>query len=475
MGVLKDVSKFLDDVGEKLFDEKPFKKKYSSISKQASEGVCHYPVLVSDTINIETLQMISKALERNYASFLMISMSLHPTMKIKNGGDGNVIEYVKQFHQNTTELRHDKYDFLRDLHESFDNYEVFEMFNGDGFIVANTYSQAATESMKKQLVFENNGGYLAGIETGILNDKGVKKIFENTSSKIDDRIEVEDEEELEEEFIPAFEMPVNAFTKPSMQVLFEANGGNGGKGKDKDKDKKDKKKNRDSRPGEEIFAEHMLKDNDVKKANELVPTTLHVKVGLVNDDNRLVKTVDFMLGVKAHMHLVKSQEMITNIVYASKKKGQLFKFIQWTTGEISFFKDFLFDIDSVRHDVSMDANGADWHWSALKRRKAFSKGLGAAMNKNHIMPNTTLVISKEEVDYIYTKFGIDLMNTTVAYKIINDYFLLGLVVVDNATQIAHFLFEGNAGYDSVTFSSLERENSNDAEKFKEMLKVINRN
>ena len=56
----------------------------------------------------------------------------------------------------------------------------------------------------------------------------------------------------------------------------------------------------------------------------------------------------------------------------------------------------------------------------------------------------------------------------------SEYFLLGFVIVDSSAQIAHFLYEDQTNFQTVTFSALEKSSVNDERKFKEMLKVVNR-
>ena len=477
MGFIKDINDTIDEIG-KIDVIKRTSSKYSSIAKQASEGVCYCPILVSDSNDIEILQSVVKALERNYASFLMVAMSLNPTMEYK-GGSGDVVQYIKQFHQNTGELRSDKFDFLRTADGfGLENYEVLGTTDNGDTIIGGIYESCGTPRMMKDIQFNNNGGFMGGLNLGILNDcntRTVESAIDEGKRTVDleSYYDYDEEEPVEEEKL--FEMPVNAFTKRSMEAMF----GPVTEAKYSRTAKRLKKNDHKHSTHKEITSPSFvnnLQDNDVKKSNELVPTTIHIKVGMVNKAGTLIKTVDFLIGVKAHMHLVKRDEMMTNLLYAVKKKGNLFKFIQWTSGEIRFFKDFLLDLDTVKQDVINDTSKkADWHWSALKRRKTFSNSLFSLFKKTNIMPNTTIVISKDEADYISTKFGFDLMNPEVTNKIIKEYFLLAFVIIDNSTQIIYFLYEGYRDYEAITLSSLERENSNDSRKFKEMLKVINRN
>ncbi len=219
---------------------------------------------------------------------------------------------------------------------------------------------------------------------------------------------------------------------------------------------------------------NMLQDNDVKKSNELVPTMLHVRINTLNDNGVNTGMMDFNVGIKAIMHPINSEEMISNIVSACRKQGFLFNAIRWTTGEIKFIKDLLLDIDNVKLDVYNRSKGASPWWLALKRRKGLSK-INFLMKKN-ILPNATIVISEEEAELIKTEYGFDLHNPYFVDKIMDTYFLLSFVIVDNASQVAHFKFDnGYPSFETVAFSSLERENTNSERKFKDMLKVLSRN
>ncbi|WP_171567699.1 hypothetical protein, partial [Brevibacillus sp. MCWH] len=93
--------------------------------------------------------------------------------------------------------------------------------------------------------------------------------------------------------------------------------------------------------------------------------------------------------------------------------------------------------------------------------------------KGKLLPNATIVISMEEAEYIRSQFGYDLMDESLVRKIMDTYFLLGFVIVDNSSQIVHFLFDGITNYQSVTFSGLETGTRKDNE-LKEILKLVQR-
>ena len=94
---------------------------------------------------------------------------------------------------------------------------------------------------------------------------------------------------------------------------------------------------------------------------------------------------------------------------------------------------------------------------------------------NKIMPNTTIVISMDEVNFIKNEYGYDFMSVTFVDKIMQHYFLLGFVVVDTSLEVAHFLFDGQYDFQSLTFSGLERDmKSSNSLDFRDVLKLVQR-
>ena len=534
MGNLKDVYDIVNSKeAEDIFLSRLKQKRYSSISKRASEGILQFPVIVTDSIDIETLQMVSKALERNYASFIMVSISMSPTIST----DEDVTDYLKKFHQNSN-IRKDKFDAWNVITPHLESYNYMVDEENNRVIFYNVFENSSTPAIMKELKFDNNGGFMAGLESSILNDmvvlegksgknrykdhrrnggKGRKSVsdigadvgYGQYDDPFDSYAGQFGEVNLDGE--NSSEPPKNTSSKKSKTGYNNTSTHAGGyedkhvggfndtktivhqgshndtktivhQGSHNDTSTVIQKREGgftdtiiQKRSGEDL-SKGMITDNDAKKANELVPTMLHIRLKMINKgkENADVGYVDFMLGIKAHLHPVKHQEMMTNLLQGLKNKGKFFNFIRWTTGEISFFKDFLFGIKDIKRDVADRSKGTDAFWLTTKRRRALSK-INDKIFAKRIMPNSTIVVSMDEVNYIKSEYGYDLLNENVAYKLIDEYFLLGFVVVDSATQVIHFLFEGKTSYETISFDGLERENANDSRKFKEMLKAINRN
>ena len=147
-------------------------------------------------------------------------------------------------------------------------------------------------------------------------------------------------------------------------------------------------------------------DNDVKKANELVPTLLHIRIFPVDksDSDANLQPIDLVIGIKATIHPVSTEEMITNIARGIKNENKFFNFIRWTTGEISFFKDFVLSMNELKIDAINTGSKSSRWWTMLKRRKALAK-IKNRILPDRLLPNSTIVITQETADTLRNQYG----------------------------------------------------------------------
>lgn len=518
MGHLKDIIDSIDDLSKSASDISndisDMYKSSASIAKRASDGVLQFPVLVSSSIDIDSAQMVAKALERNYATFAQIVFSMSPTLKYHDGV--NATDYLKKFHQNNPNLftleieveenvttllneateyfkvKHDGFEILSAVYEGStsklvaDNKEQMidllehlrhdilnrkytpksdVIYNFKNKALNEHYNNIVMEAPRRPGHNSNNGG-------NTYNGRDFKKRIE----QLKDRQHRDEQEKLRREFDAAEKEKDRAFRQAESEKdrQFRESEGKKTRNARYHENENNRKARRSEYGADLIVAKNMLTDNDVKKSNELIATTLHLMVKLVNDDGEYVGTMDFIVGIKAYMHLVKSTEMIKNMVSACTNNDKIFNFIRWTTGEISFFKDFLFNIKGIKNDISDLGNGASPWWTTLKHRRDLAKIGDRIFAKQGIMPNATIVMSAEEVEYIRTEYGYDLTSELFINKIMKEYFLLGFVIVDSSAQLVHFHFDGDRDVQTVSFSGLEKANVNSERTFREMLKTMNR-
>ena len=207
------------------------------------------------------------------------------------------------------------------------------------------------------------------------------------------------------------------------------------------------------------YLKNQLLDSDVKKANELVPTTMIVNFITQTADGTPVQT-QMIIGVKARMYPVSSNDILTRLYSKHKDRNGLFKFIKATTREISFVRDFLFCIDKAKIDaLSQSKLGSSSKlWKILERRAIMSK-LNRNFNRlNDASAITTLAITQEEVEYMKKMNQIDLENPNIARPLMESYNFMGMVIADETDEIAKFIFDtGNDTYEELPYSQLDKE------------------
>lgn len=219
------------------------------------------------------------------------------------------------------------------------------------------------------------------------------------------------------------------------------------------------------------FYSKQVLNTEYKKANELMPTLMVISFKSKVGDNYV--TVDsVVIGVKAKLYPMSSEDIITHVVAKAKDANWVQKFIKASTREISFFKDFLFAIDKAKIDaLSLSKKGsANKMWKVLERRASKSKWnrlMAKATNDSTAI--TTLVMSQNEVDYIKKEFHIDISDVYNTRILMESYNLLGISIVDESLEIAKFMWDtGEDLWETVAFNNLERESNDNTYK-----KVVN--
>lgn len=500
MGVFKDAIDLLKDMKDANAFALFRKKYYSSLSSRAGEGTLQFPHIVSKNIDLETAQMCCKASERQLATFVQITMSMSPNLYIEDGDDA--LDYIRQFHSNMQNvdpnIKELGVGLLKKALE--EGYVGFLKEHGDNHYLLvsttlNDRTNQAVVSNKEQLysvledlnatilnssknfsITKENNKYITleakSTKTTTTNSHNITNKLRdsnndssNSNNIIGNRLDNSTNYRISNDVnikgnLDRRTFNTNTVTTKTTNITNQAPERpetHGGAYADMRGD----------------MNKNMLQDNDAKKANELVSTLVHMRIQLMSKDKGTsLGFQDFVLGVKATMHPVTSEEMITNLISAYKGDNLVFDFLRWTTGELKFFRDFLFGVSSIKKDIANRVAGQSPLWLSAKRLRNLSKL--NALNKNNLYPNMTIVITKEEIDFIKDNYGINFMNVRDAKIVIDKLFLIDFIIVDEASKVVHFLFENMNNWESVSYSGLERENSRDERKFKEMLKALNR-
>ena len=589
MTILKDISDTLKDAVNIAKELDIKMNKQTSIAKLSSAATLQFPVITSRSINVDTTQTIVKALERQYAMFVQLVISMNPYLDLEK--EKNLQGYLRNIHQNNIGIMDLKESAMSLYSDDFGRTLLFSLNEGcNGQVLASNKEQMFNPEdylnnkilnnlyASKEISLENamlNLDYYYKQNPEILTEKWKpnkknkpKEIYktkqrkkERENKEIQRYAEFYDDDDLyDEDGNFSLEKAMDPLPDYAKEANNQAKNGNINKGKssakpedpnssyhennnyntdhnknnkakkpklkgkeknekmdnhkiemdraqyelnkqqfefekEKEKNAKEKNEKMDNHKIEmdrakailddEKFKHEMAKarwdyrsktsvklsDNDVKKCNELVPTTLTLTLQ-VKDGSSFGGVSNFVIGVKGLLHPVNSDDMISNLLSGYKSGNKFFNFLRWTSGEIKFIKDLILNMDNIREDVVKKhaKNGSNW-WSALKRRRNIA-ALRRIKGSGRILPNTTIVCSINEIDELKEAYGVDLMNPTAIKKLMKTFFLLGFVIVDDSQELCHFIFDGDNNYQVVSFSGLEKEN-NSKNDFKDIYKLIN--
>lgn len=435
MGYLQEINDFVRQTAGKALPNDRLPK--SSFAKNALDGTLYFSGLFSEGISIDFTSTISRTIERAYASFVQTVISMNSTIDISS--DKNASSFLKKFHKNVIsfEATEDYTDepFLGALEQgkvSFSssykgNYAIlFEEADDPSLSIKNTFRYGLEESMQ-------------GIVTEPLY-----------TIEASDDVEGINQDDLMQRYIDERDTERhNAIEKRQTEIMLGS---------------------------KEPRVPKVLNERDAKKLNDFTPYNMAVRLMGVNERNEFVQYIDFVIGVKTTVHVMNSEELISNLVRIIENNGVVFNFLKWTTGEKSFIKDLLLNISDIKLDIANQAAGSSPWWLTLKRMKENSTRQKAMLAKNQFIPNATLVITSIEADYIKTHHGYDLNDEKIAKKIMNGLFLMTFIIVDDATKTIKLLYDGYPTYQYYSLELLEKEvNTNSNKLGRELSRMISRN
>lgn len=380
-------------------------RSWKSINQATSALVLTFPVLCSKQLSISTATMISKAIERQATSLLQILFS---AIQIDDAKDA--IEYVKQYHTN---INMDTIDI-----DSFSN-AIDSYINASASVVIDQSKYDAVMEDLKNISFEMPPA---------INETSINSYKYNAYGKLS--------------IVNEAPRDVTGMAKDIIDI---------------------KKSNN------EIYNKQLL-TSDVKKANELTPTLMTIRF-ISTSGEAPIKVDDAVIGIKAKLIPIDSDDIIKRIIIKNQDNNGLMNLIKAGTREISFWKDFVFAIDRAKIDaISHSKRGSsNPMWKVLERRSLKSRIRRTLGNKNDASAISTLVISQEEVEYLKKTESIDMEKAAIARPIMESYNLMGLVIADEAMETAKFMKDtGDASYETLSFSNLEKEASDTTYK-----KVVN--
>ena len=438
MGVIEDIKTALSTAAE--VSDRYDKFNVRSVARSAHEQSFIFPALIDRAIPIEYAQVITKNLDRVYASWTQIYLSSIGFI------DLNYIKNPRQFIA--------KYQPKYRL-ESADSEEEFDCDD-------------CSEELKDQLYGDNQYCFLKQSE-----DLDIAAIIHPSSSMaLSLRKQVKEGLKPHLDGINQNGIPVCCPVSPKMEAGEDelVNGL-----LDNTIRNSELKRNRESLISTRDGRGPKLSDTDVKKLNDMQPYALELRLLASKGDSSFSQWINYVIGVKTNLHPADTNALIKNIVYVLQNKNPMFNFIRWTTGEISLFKDIILHLDDINFDVANKTDRTGKFIASLKKMKKKYLKVGT-FGVNRIAPYATIVIASSTYQEIKEGYGYDIKNLTFAHKIMEELFLMCLVIVDDVTHTVDMLVDGQQDFQTYALETLEREVTMNSNKLgKELTRMLGSN
>lgn len=469
LNTIKDGVKYVDG---KIKPKSPKIRTASSLSRATSGLTLTFPVIVEDSLDLETSVMVSKAIERKNIVLLQMAFSAY---NITNATDA--ISHLSKFHTNINadKLTVDKFvDVMDNMHESAGLYA--------SSIIPESTIRAIVEDNKRNcnFVLDDSINESSLLEFSEVSRYGQKMIIKEAlpRPRHNDGTTATDDE-----MKSLYNDDDSEVSKKAKEVL--------------DSEEKDKQnKLRDDRTVQKMNIDITRNNNDarkalgaasdqkrqylasqllpgeVRKANEMQPSLMIVNFYVNDKDRDLNVAQQIVAGVKSKMYPVSSADVSNKIITKAADADIMLKLVKVSTREISFVKDFLLGLDDAKLDsLSKSRKGSNTAlFKALERRALKGKIRKTLKLENSAKAISSLVLSVETVEELKKYNNIDLMNPKIAAKIMEKLNLLYLVIVDTTSESVNILTDGEYNYETLSFTALERETGDGA--YKKVVKLM---
>ena len=462
---------------------------YSSIANAASKLIAVFPVLTSRTVSFDTARMTSKYIEQISCQFFMFALQ---QANISNAKDG--IAYLKQFHQNLT-MGDDNTDaviaamqswidaYTKGTQESTTfadalNNEVLSEAMVDPFMMLSDDVKISASDMRELMhamqesaniqfydtklnplsiddyvVREFAGGdYRVTVSPYILNEAKTNKRKANNSYN-ENKEQHRHEEKMNEILNDRMKIYQNAQSEKDKQDAENE--------KQQKEDQKSTSRDNDWRDANRMHNNTaILKDQDIKKMNDAVPSILIVKFYQKNSNDAVSGVAtEFLIGIKSKVVPITTTEILRRIMNDNKDGQKFLKFMRVITGELKA-SDVLLGLSRITDDVkSYKVKGARGDiWTLLQNRAVAAKEQVRSGKHNDFSAITTVLISQQDADELYREENFDINDPKNAIHFMQSYKLMGFAIAEDSNEVVHVLLDnGSKNFEDISYRMLERE------------------
>ena len=459
---------------------------YSSIAKAASKMVAVFPVLTSRTVSAETAQMVSKYIEQKMCSLFVLALQQANISTAKNG-----IEYLRQYHQNL-----DNSDDVNAILKTMDSWlGAYNTANEstlssymaeadiDSLLESDMDLQISGRDMMEIMKIMQEQSEIEVYDTQLnpvsINDFMVREFangdYHVSIKAITEANNSDDDEEREYRRRKRQREENDYYASRARDYKREREHDEDREQSKKDRiqDREERRQDREERTrraAEEQRARTSsgsnvsLKDFDVKKMNDAVPSMLVVRFySLYKDDNGTLhqSTVptEFIIGVKSKLIPVTTDEILRRIMNDNKDGKKFLKFMRLMTHELKL-SEVLFGFSQIKDDVkSTKKKGAQGRiWNLLANRAQASSEAVKHGTHNDFSAISTVVISQNDVDELFHEENFDISDPKNALHFMQSYNLISFVITDDATEVVKILMDdGSKSFEEYAYRMFDRE------------------
>lgn len=458
--------------------------KAKAISAQASKYVLEYPVACTNQITEYSKALaIAKQVELDCARFVILASGLNPIVDRKNGDtiEAHLNSMITSFESYnlpcTIEPATD--DFIRAGKEYMSNYYSSELYHTykDDEMSEESLVQSS-EKIGTINAFDDEGDDESVPNQKDINGNDYDAAFNNAyrSGKRDGSEFATFKEPTEKDFKDFFyDMTGNQLKTP--EELKAENDGidleaaraeyNNAFNKFVDMHKTTiSSAHFDARENRDIL----------NKLQNVGPTIVTITLYLT-DGAGGQRAIQLPLAIKSSIQFIESPDLMRVLTSTQNNSRNLTKFIKVTTGQMSFFKDWLFAINDTNSDLErekalgsvpifrrlMDAKNRYRMKSIAAAYPRLSKFIAGKSQKD--LPMCTIVCTTEEMEEAFKqKWTYIYKNRKVIDEIIDTYMLLGFGVVDTTSDYIYLFYAGESEPQIIEMSKLGGNNGGDVNK-----------
>ena len=439
MGSLGDILKEIKNAPRVINNISQSNIRGKSMIRRAKDATFQFPMIIPKSCPIDMATACTRMMDRVYAGYTQIALGNNSTMNMAL--DSSPTQFLKRFHQNI------KFEqAIADLAVPEDEREAYmeKAYNGEYRVFADPdrkfFMLFNAADKKLGMMLESNREGLKPYLSEINMSKQMRDIFESG---------------YEEEYTEAESDETNA--EDLTQALLD--------GKLKQQQLADRRALADiAKNNAAALRGPQLTDGDIKRMNDMTPYAVQIRLSVVNSADEFVQYMDIVVGIKTVLQLVDTDDMISNLEKALQNRSGLFRFLRWTTGEISLVKDLLLNMDDLRFDAANQNAGKSPLFGNLKRMKRRGVGMSGSAMPHGLIPNATLLVTSYEVDHMKNTYGIDMREESVAKKLMEGLDLMTFIICDDGAGTVDILYDGDATFQTYALESIEREVSMNSNK-----------